>query len=88
MKSIICDFSNTREKISTDLKIYPNPTSGFLHIHSQKPIQKIEIIDLSGRVVVKERNVHQISLEGLKKGHYFIKVTSSKAFALKKIILK
>lgn len=88
MKNIICDYPNPREKNSIDFKIYPNPTSGFLRIHSQTPIQKIEIIDLSGRIAMMERNVDQISLEGLKKGHYIIKVTSSKAFALEKIILK
>ena len=88
MKNIICDYPNAREKNSIDFKIYPNPTSGFLRIHSQTPIQKIEIIDLSGRIAMMERNVDQISLEGLKKGHYIIKVTSYKAFALEKIILK
>ena len=88
MENIICGSSNGREKISFDFKIYPNPTSEIIRINSKTPIHKIEIIDLSGRIVKSNLTSNEISLINLRKGQYFVKATSYSASTTRKIILK
>ncbi|MBC7694318.1 MAG: T9SS type A sorting domain-containing protein [Burkholderiales bacterium] len=57
--------------------IHPNPTSGLLTITSKTELQKIEVVSLTGQVLVSEitTNVsHTVHLENLSNGLYFVNV--------------
>ena len=60
------------------VKIYPNPASHYLYVESEEQIQ-LEIIDLSGRTLLKKDNLSNnssVNIEQLKKGLYIAKFVS------------
>lgn len=60
--------------------IYPNPTSSFLTIESEKNIQRLEIIDLTGRTIHIENpsaTTTRISVRAFASGIYFVKVNGT-----------
>jgi sialate O-acetylesterase len=58
---------------ATILKVYPNPTKGILHIEKELEPKKIEVFDLTGKVVFKSKFVNKIDLSTLPKGVYLVK---------------
>lgn len=51
--------------------VWPNPTTGQIHIDAQD-IDKLEIRNLLGQLVLEARKTETLSLEGLEKGVYFL----------------
>ncbi len=71
----------------TDQNIFPNPTTGILNITAHD-LEKIMVIDISGKLI-KEMNPNpKIDLSDLSKGLYFIKLISEKQEWVQKIIIK
>lgn len=59
----------------TSIQVYPNPTSDKLFIHYLLEVNKIGIIDISGRMVLEFNNVKNlksIDVSNLTKGIYFL----------------
>ncbi|MES2763373.1 MAG: T9SS type A sorting domain-containing protein [Bacteroidota bacterium] len=59
------------------ISISPNPTNGLLTINSKAEIQKIEVISITGKVLLSETptNVsHTLHLENFSNGIYFVNV--------------
>ncbi len=70
------------ENLSPDYKMYPNPVNDFIHIDikNEKFEGVLEIINLSGKVVLK-KNVHAqsvISAKGLTEGMYLYRLHHDK----------
>ena len=58
------------------ISIYPNPTSDYLYINSDKEIKEIKILDLNGRIVNNLDFVdNKIYLGGLQTGIYFARIS-------------
>jgi hypothetical protein len=58
------------------LNVYPNPTSGLVTVQSPDPLNKIDVINLHGQVLVSEESSersYRMDLSGLQKGIYFIR---------------
>lgn len=58
-----------------EIVAYPNPTTGIVEFNNVNGAS-IEVIDYSGRTVLKIKNQNKINLEQLENGSYFIKFTS------------
>jgi hypothetical protein len=77
-----CTYLNIDEKIqNTNIRIYPSPvTNGNFTIEAEEPINKVEIFDITGKLVeIKEfdgriENVHMDVVNDLK-GLYFVKAS-------------
>nr|MBC8320813.1 T9SS type A sorting domain-containing protein [Bacteroidota bacterium] len=79
------------EEINPIFNIFPNPTSGIVHIQSSEPIERLLIYNSFG-VLVKNTESNQndviIDLKLNSKGVYFIKITvGSKVFSRKVVLL-
>lgn len=75
--------------ILDNIKIYPNPTTGFVTIQLEhnETIHKIEIIDMLGKIVYSQNSSsNTIDLCTLHSGSYFIKTFANEKVFLKKII--
>lgn len=74
------------------IAIQPNPANGFVVISSTTEIEKIEVLNLAGQVLVSEKadsKTHQLDLENLANGVYFVKVyNSQKQMSLKKLVVQ
>ncbi len=79
-------FDNTsavqRVDRTDNINIYPNPVASFLTVEFDNSIaiQKIELIDMQGRVILKSDNIVDnrmtIDVEGLSPGIYIVKLLS------------
>ena len=58
-----------------EISIYPNPFTDFLQISNAKNISKIEVFDLSGRIIKSiKKPANPINLSDLKSGMYIIMI--------------
>lgn len=77
---------------STDLKVYPNPTSGKIQIQSLGfTIQRLEISNLLGEVVfsqVETLSKSEIDLSSQPVGVYFVKITDGEKMYTQKIVIQ
>lgn len=85
-------ISNTVQNSDMPFRIYPNPASDMLMISFPKiPVSKIQIIDLTGKVVYTNNAVQQdgkISLSGLINGLYFVKIDTNETIYTSKVIVR
>ncbi len=79
----ISDFTQSK------IKIYPNPVTDILYFDTTgTTIEKIIVFDLSGRKIMEQNQVNTISVSGLQKGNYILKILSDKGVQTEKIIVK
>jgi hypothetical protein len=91
------DFVNIIEEDATAINlisedkivVYPNPVKHELFIKSKSPIEKVEIYNQSGQVVLKETNFSEkIDVSRLADGIYFVRITVDGTVVTKKIVVK
>lgn len=68
-------LSNQNEQ-KIEFKIYPNPTSDYLNIHSEEPILDVIIFNVQGRQVLKS-NQNRLDVSHLTSGIYLIEVKTN-----------
>jgi len=77
------------EKIGTEviINVSPNPTSSELTITSNEKIEKINIIDLRGKIIkMISQNNNTVDVSSLTKGMYFLQVHTDKKIVSKRFI--
>lgn len=82
------DTAGINDFNTQSISIYPNPTSGILHIQSDVAIEKIEIYSLTGQLLKKEHSTTELNLNNLNKGVYLIKISPEKGTSLTKKIIR
>lgn len=69
------------------LMVFPNPTQGILEIRGTIQLDKIDLYDLSGRLISNYEPVSgQIDLSNLPSGLYILKLQSGDSSVLKRIV--
>lgn len=81
-----CSILNITENVLTNFKIYPNPTIDIVNIETEQIIDKIEIYNVLGEIVLKKENSKGINLSNLSNGLYIFKVHYNNLILSKKII--
>ncbi|MEE0266510.1 MAG: T9SS type A sorting domain-containing protein [Bacteroidales bacterium] len=76
--------SSLSEAEIEEIYFYPNPTDSKV-IFSQM-IEKIEVIDLTGKVIFTFRNENEINFESLPAGAYYLRLTNNDKAVLRKLI--
>ena len=67
--------------------LYPNPMNGVLHLSSDLPILKVEIYDITGRLInSKIAPENLINVSDLKSGNYFLKLYTENGITNSKMI--
>ena len=79
---------NIRSISHLPIKIFPNPTSRFLTIYTDLPIENYEIFGASGQRFSVPTHGKTIDLGALKQGVYILRVKVDKQVFIKKIIKK
>ena len=67
------------------LSFYPNPTSGTITFNCTD-IQKVEVLDAKGRVVMIYESSYMIDLSKLSKGYYTMRITTDNGVTIRKVI--
>jgi hypothetical protein len=68
-----------------EFTICPNPASSTVRIVCAKPIEKVEILDNSGRIVMQSGNKSTLNISGLNPGMYFIRIISGNEIGCRKL---
>ena len=83
--TLILDVNSSLMDVEdTEISFYPNPTDSKV-IFSQM-IEKIEVIDLTGKVIFTFRNESEINVESLPAGAYYLRLTNDEKTSLQKVI--
>jgi hypothetical protein len=81
----IKDFEN-----ELSFSIFPNPTEGNLTINLENDVNSIQVIDVTGKIIISEKNISKgyksMNLTSLNAGVYFIKVTSENDTKVQRLI--
>ncbi|MDC9722026.1 MAG: T9SS type A sorting domain-containing protein [Urechidicola sp.] len=75
-----------REEFS-DIKVYPNPSTGFINISNLKENSRVVISNIAGQVVkdvVVGMNDNRIDIQDLTQGFYFVELEGKKTIKLLK----
>ena len=84
----IPELLSLNDQESIGFIIYPNPSKGVFYIESIKNelIQKVDVIDLNGRIVLTKNYCNIIDISSLEDGTYFIRINedSNSELVLKK----
>ena len=73
------------ELFKDSIEIYPNPSNEYIFVESRHDDLDIQIIDLSGRVLINSNN-NEIFIGNLENGVYMIEISNKNNKIYKKII--
>lgn len=80
-------YASTEEFLA-DLEIYPNPTTGLLHLTGLSDVNVIELYSVDGKLMKSWQNVSDlVDVSGLKSGVYQLVVTSNAARMIKSVLI-
>jgi hypothetical protein len=72
--------------ISNEFEIYPNPATSIINIKTQLKVDKIEVYDIYGKLILTNLNTKDINIENLSSGIYIAKIYSDNRIGSKKIM--
>jgi hypothetical protein len=78
------DDASNQEISNMDIKIFPNPCQDQVHISSQNSIERIQVYDLSGQIILST-TASTIQTSSLKRGSYIIKIWSGENCSHKRL---
>ena len=88
---LVKDTTQSITKIENfNLKIYPNPAKDIIYfVNTKSKIVEVKIYNLKGQLVYNDKLYdNSISLNGLNKGLYFLKIIEDKESTLRKFIIE
>ena len=82
--ALIDNSSLSEDAEFAELSVYPNPTRG--KVSFNQAIEKVEVIDLSGKTLQTYENANEINIEALPAGVYHLRLTIEDKTTTRKII--
>ena len=82
--ALIDESSLSEDAELTEITFYPNPTRG--KVTFSQAIEKVEVIDLSGKTVQTYENANEINIETLPAGVYYLRMTIEDKTTTRKVI--
>ncbi len=82
-----CDIDEIEENnVENGINIYPNPANDIVKILNinNLSVKKIEITDITGRILMNLGNVEEINVSNLPNGQYFIKIDDGESTVIRK----
>ena len=80
-----CEGDSGLEDVKdTELSFFPNPTKS--EITFSQAIEKVEVIDLTGKAILTFTNAKTINIESLPAGAYYLRLTNDEKTSLQKVI--
>ena len=80
----LIDESSLLEAEAESISFFPNPTKS--EITFSQAIEKVEVIDLTGKTIFTFTNAKTINIESLPAGVYYLRLTNEEKTSLQKVI--
>jgi hypothetical protein len=74
------------DKLLNEIVVYPNPTSGIVQIESLVHVNNIDVLDLTGRIVLSYENNETADLTSLTAGVYLIKISTDSGDFVRRVL--
>jgi hypothetical protein len=72
-----------------DLRMYPNPASDILHFTTAQPLDKLELYDLQGKLIILEtRQTNMLDITAVNPGLYLVKVYVGEMVVTRKVVIR
>ncbi len=81
--------SNVEDKPLKRINVYPNPFRDFLKIDPVDSIQKIEVFDINGNMLLYKKGIsnnQEIDFSNFGKGIYFIKIITIDSISIERVL--
>lgn len=62
---------------STHFDIYPNPVKNTLRIDCEQQVEKVEVIDMQGKMLITLASAESVDVSSLAKGSYILRITTA-----------
>ena len=83
--TLILDVNSSLLDIEqTEITFYPNPTDS--KVNFSQAIEKVEVIDLTGKTILTFTNAKTINIESLPSGAYYLRLTNNDKAIMRKVI--
>ena len=82
--ALIDESSLAEDAEFAEISLYPNPTNS--KVSFNQTIEKVEVIDLSGKILFTFSNANSINIESLPSGAYYLRLTNKDKAIMQKII--
>lgn len=67
-------ITETSELVNSHINVYPNPVTNRLFIQSEAlPVSQIQLIDLTGKVLIADENVNTLDCTSVSSGYYMVR---------------
>jgi hypothetical protein len=82
---------NDDSKLS-EINIYPNPATNVVYINSSIKVEKVEILNLLGKIIllqkIDQNSNSEINISGFSRGVYLIKITADNKSVIKTLMVQ
>jgi len=78
--------ASTEDVFANKFSVYPNPSSDVLNIRTNEPIDKVELYNTIGQLIVAKKTTN-INISSLKTGIYILKIYSRNRSVIKKVMI-
>ncbi|MEZ4802069.1 MAG: S8 family serine peptidase [Gelidibacter sp.] len=80
-------LSVEEQSIGTAIKVFPNPVTNRLNIHSRIPIETISMLSIEGKEVLKQKGpVESIDMSSLQSGIYILRIYNAQSTEVMKVV--
>lgn len=78
--------ASTEDIFANKFSVYPNPSSDVLNIRTNEPIDKVELYNTIGQLIVAKKTTN-INISSINIGVYILKIYSGKRIVTKKVMI-
>ena len=78
--------ASTEDVFANKFSVYPNPSSDVLNIRTDEPIEKVELYNTIGQLIVAKKTTN-INISSINIGVYILKIYSGKRIVTKKVMI-
>lgn len=81
--------ASTDDLFANKFSVYPNPSSNVINIRTDEIIDKTQLINTLGQIIINTKtNTNQLNINSVKPGIYLLKIYSNNKVVTKKVIIR
>ncbi len=79
-------LSSVEKDLTNKMLVYPNPVSNQLYLQNCGEEFYVDILSVSGKKVLSQKNTHLVDVSGLADGLYLVMITTEKGRTVRKVV--
>ncbi len=88
LRAFLESATHVWENTTDEIKVFPNPASEYIRIENPVVMNRIEVFDLTGRIVLAhatDTDTYDLPVRGLRSGAYILHITDKEGVTFRKI---